>query len=310
MSYSVRLADVCLASFFLINLALELLVLCASPYAIRLAEKMRRPATGARLLLALRMLPMLLTSVAVAAWCVPSYLRYEQDASESIALTCTLLALCGLVTLGASAARLAWGLTASAQMLKRAEEPALEHTMFALVGFLRPRVIVSQRIREALSSPQMEAALLHEGAHSHSRDNLKRLALLAAPRPLGRLRRLESEWNRQAEWAADDAAVAGQPRRAIALAEALVCVARLSGRRQGSDLSSAVSSSLVARNDELGERVQRLLAQSPANAGSVPRSRAVTAAAGAVFAMALLFLAAHQSELLFLVHGAMERLAH
>jgi hypothetical protein len=301
MSYFIRLADVCLAAFFLINLALELVVLCVSPYAIRLAERMR-PSAGARMLLVVRLLPMLLTSVAVAAWCVPSYLRYEQDASESIALTCTLLALCGLVTLGASVARVAWGLSASAQILKRIDEPAI----FALVGFLRPRVIVSKRIREALSSTQMEAALLHEAAHSNSLDNLKRLAMLAVPRPLGRLRRLESEWNRLAEFAADDAAIAGEPRRAIALAEALVCVARLSGRLE----SSAVISSLVARQDELGERVGRLLALRATSAASLPRNPAVTAVGGAVFAASLLLLAMHQSELLFLVHSAMERLAH
>jgi hypothetical protein len=305
MSYFIRLANVCFASFFVINLALELLVLCVSPYVIRLAERMR-PAAGARLLLAMRLLPMLLTSVAIAAWCVPSYLRYEQDASESIALTCTLLALCGVVILGASAARLAWGLSASARMLKRADEPAMEHMMFALVGFLRPRVIVSRRIHEALSSPQMEAALLHEAAHSNALDNLKRLAMLAAPRPLGRLHRVESEWSRLAEFAADDAAIAGEPRRAIALAEALVCVARLSGRLEG----SAVISSLVARKDELGERVGRLLALKPADARSLSRSRAVSAAAVAGFAGSVLLLAMHQGELLFLAHSAMERLAH
>jgi hypothetical protein len=304
MSYFIRLVDVCLASFFVINLALELVVLCVSPYAVRLAERMRA-AAGARLLLALRLLPMAVTSVAVAAWCVPSYLRYEDDAAESIALTCTALALCGLVMLGASVARLAWGLNASARMLKRTDEPAAEHTMFALVGFLRPRVIVSKRIREALSSSQMEVALLHEAAHSSSLDNLKRLAMLATPRPLGlrRLRRLESEWSRLAEWAADDAAIADEPRRAIALAEALVCVARLSGRIE----DSAVISSLVARNDELGERVGRLLGQ---RTSSLPRSRVLPAAAGAVFGFSLVLLATRQNELLWLVHSAMERLAH
>jgi hypothetical protein len=304
MSYFIRLVDVCLASFFVINLVLELLVLCVSPYAVRLAERMRA-ATGARMLLALRLLPMVVTTVTVAAWCVPSYLRYEDDATESIALTCTALAICGLATLAASAARLIWGLSASARMLKRTDQ----HSMFALVGFLRPRVIVSSRIREALSSSQMEAALLHEAAHSSSLDNLKRLAMLTAPRPLGlrRLRRLETEWSRLAEWAADDAAIAGEPRRAIALAEALVCVARLSGRLEGSGLSSLVISSLVARNDELGERVERLLG---GRAISLPRSRALPAAAGAVFALTLVLLAMRQNELLLLVHSAMERLAH
>jgi Zn-dependent protease with chaperone function len=305
MSYTLRLADVCLASYFLLNLALEIVALALSRVARRGVERMR-PANGARLLLLLRLLPSTLSLLGALALCLPSYLRFEQDASESIGTGCTLLALCGFAMAGASAARLLWGLRASAAI----EQDGCSGPVFALVGFLRPRVMISQPVRNALSDAQMDAALRHERAHRSAGDNLKRLALLAAPRPLGlRLcfRGLEREWMRLAEWAADDAAIAGEPARALALAEALVSVARLCGN----GAAALVASSLVACNEDLERRVQRLLNTRPATSGrSSGAQPAMLTAAASTAAAILLALAARQSEVLALVHSAMESLAH
>ena len=308
MSYTLRLADVCLASWFLLNLALELTALAVSRLAIRSAERMNA-TTGARLLILLRLLPSTLAIIGTLTLCLPSYLRFEQDASESIGFGCTLLALCGLAMLCASAARLIWGIRLSAAIQRDRLQAAACDPIFALVGFLHPQVVVSNPIRSLLSDAQMEAALLHENAHLTARDNWKRLALLAAPRALflrACFRNLEEHWMRLAEWAADDAAIAGEPSRALALAEALVSVARISGTRP----QMLVASSLVVCNEDLERRVQRLLTSRHADA---PRSLAnhfATSAAALSAAAILLVLAQQQGALLALVHSAMESLAH
>ncbi len=150
----------------------------------------------------------------------------------------------------------------------------------------------------------MDAAMRHEAAHFHARDNLKRLAIYASPGLFpGSLRRLELHWKRLTEWAADDAAVAGEPRRAIALAEALVCVARLAGSQ---DLGPMVSS-LVAGEADLSQRIGRLLASQPDGAAAAIR-RPWTMLVPVALVVTL--VVAQQRELLYLVHCATERLVH
>jgi hypothetical protein len=301
MNYAMRLADVCLAAYFVMSLGFDLTAHGFVRGAMLRAERMK-PATGARVLLGLRFAPSVLAVLAVAAFCVPSYLRFEQDATESVGFICSLLALGGLVMLVVSAARLVWGLSVGGQ--RPQQHDGVERPVFALIGFIGPKVIVSSGIRKALSSTQMEAALLHEAAHSRSRDNLKRLALFAAPSPLGGWSTLETQWARLAEWAADDAAVGGEPRRALALAEALVCVAKLYGPEE--DL--LLASSLVARADDLGQRVQRILAQRQAVA--VPQTTSRVLMAWAAVIAATCAIVGQKVDLLYLVHCAMERLVH
>jgi hypothetical protein len=309
MSYYVRLVDVCLASYFLLNLALELIALAASRMAIRGAERMR-PVNGARFLLLVRLLPPVLAFVGTLALCVPSYLRFEQDASEDIGITCTLLALCGFAMLCASVARLVWGLRMSAAIKEDGFQVASCAPIFALVGFLRPQVIVSKPIRKLLSDAQMDAAMRHESAHLSAGDNLKRLALLAAPRPLflrACFRNLEEHWMRLAEWAADDAAIAGEPSRALALAEALVSVARISSNRA----ATLVASSLVVCNEDLERRVQRLLAVRVISSSRTSLLQRMALPAAALASVGLLvLLEQQQTSLLALVHSVMESLAH
>src|SRR5205823_6230938 len=123
-------------------------------------------------------------------------------------------------------------------------------------GLFRPVAIVSRDVVAALSEEQMEAAILHEKSHAKSHDNLKRLAILLAPAVFP-LARIEAAWRKFAEWAADDLAVAGDRARSVALAEALVRVARI-GRPQ----QMALATSLLG--DNFSARVERLVN------GSVP----------------------------------------
>src|SRR5262249_40710343 len=101
---------------------------------------------------------------------------------------------------------------------------------FMLAGILHPRVLVARRVLQTLTPQQLAVALRHEEAHRASRDNLKRLLLILCPGLLpfaGGFRKLECQWLRLTEWAADDHAVNGDPRRSLTLAEALIRVARL-----------------------------------------------------------------------------------
>ncbi|QHN04337.1 M56 family metallopeptidase [Granulicella sp. WH15] len=308
MSYTLRLACACLASFFLVHVAASLLILALSSVATRLAVRMRA-SSGALLLFGLRLLPLTLSTLTVLLFCIPSYLRFEQDASESIGYPCLAFAAAGAALIAAAAMRFVWALFASHRIAQDEASPRIGiRSPFTLVGFLHPRLIVSHRARQALSQSQMEAALLHEEAHRQSYDNLKRLAMVSAPGVLPlhpTFRSLEQQWARMAEWAADDAAVASEPMRAIALAEALVRVARLSTRSE----QIPVVSSLVACKDDLGERVQRLLGPTAQATPTTGHSRLRTAAVATAAAIITL-LATHQREVLSLVHSAMEFLVH
>jgi beta-lactamase regulating signal transducer with metallopeptidase domain len=137
-----------------------------------------------------------------------------------------------------------------------------EAPILALSGWLHPRLLISHSVLCALSAEELDAALRHEHAHRTSRDNAKRLLILLAPDifPFVRmLQTIERSWAKFAEWAADDQATAGDSRRAVALAAALVQVARLGcGPRL-----PVLSTSLLACDRDLSARVDRLLQAPP-----------------------------------------------
>src|SRR4029077_12109018 len=94
--------------------------------------------------------------------------------------------------------------------------------------------------------------------HRISRDNLKRLLLMLAPGLIPFVnpwQRLERSWARFTEWAADDMAVVGHPGRSLALASALVRVARAGPYPYPPPLVA----SLVGSGADLAARVNRLL---------------------------------------------------
>jgi len=133
-----------------------------------------------------------------------------------------------------------------------------------------------------------------------SRDNLKRLLLAFTPGLLpgvngfGGVERL---WARLAEWAADDHSVAGDPDRAIALAAALVRVARLGS------VPVPLASSMI-EGDDLAARVGRLLAPTPPLQVEVRRD----AIAVAMLMLASISALAAQPGTFESVHGLLERL--
>jgi Zn-dependent protease with chaperone function len=320
LPYTLRLLCLCFASFFLIHAALGLAVWTATPGAIRIGESMR-PRSGARFLLALRLLPVTLAAFVVAGLCVPSYLWLEtNEATERVGLACCAMALLAVLACASSLGRSVRALFLSARQARRCKREGRsdqsssvpvtvmngDAPVLALAGLIRPRVIVSRGVLQTLSREELEAALEHEHAHRKSQDNLKRLLLFLAPDILPFSRestRLNQYWARLIEWAADDEATAGDSRRSVSLAAALVRMARM-----GSAVAvSPLASSFLGNDRELSARVDRLLGFAPIRGNVSRRARAGLTTAAAL--IATLAIAATIRPATFLsVHHLLEQL--
>jgi hypothetical protein len=281
-----------------------------APWLMAVAKR-SKPRSAASLLLAARLFPSAAALFVVAGICVPSYLWLEPDATvEPVGLACLAAALLSVMSCGISARRglRAIGLSIRyeryCRRLGQETELALENTpvsviedaagLFALSGILHPRLVISREVLRNLSAGELEAALRHERAHGTSCDNLKRLLLLLAPDflpfwqspHLAGLESIERGWAQFTEWAADDKAVAGDLRRAVSLAGALVRVARLGVPAEASPLMT----SLLADGRDLEARVNRLLSVTPSSekpAHGRPMALAAMALASACFIAAM-----------------------
>ncbi len=157
-----------------------------------------------------------------------------------------------------------------------------------------------------LTPEQIDAALRHERAHRTSGDNLKRFLMLLAPDVLPFVRgfvTLEQHWAKAIEWAADEQASAGDPRRALSLADALVKVAKMGSKPQLSYLSS----SLMADDHDLSERVDRLLRPQPIPGKPAKPLIPIVSAAAALTAASLMIAVLWPASL-GMVHTALEHL--
>ena len=319
--YSLRLVCLCLAAFFLVHAAASAAARLAAPAAIRMAERMR-PRLAARLLLMLRLAPAALAAFVVAGLCAPSYLWLEPAASaEEIGVACMLAAALGAAVWAESLARAMRAALRSARDLRACRRAAREMPLAGepapvlvvpqnapfvlLAGVWRARLVVSQAVVQALPEEPLAAALRHEYAHRESRDNLKRLLILLAPGVVPGVRgmgTLERAWARFTEWAADDRAAAGDSRRSLSLAEALVRVARLGAAPSPAPLAT----SRLADGRDLAERVERLLHPSAQPERDLPRPVMGTAAVVCTAAAAGLM----HPAVLYSVHGLLEHLTH
>jgi beta-lactamase regulating signal transducer with metallopeptidase domain len=265
-SYLVRLLLLSSASFFLVQIAVEALIAVLAPSAIRRARTMR-PQHAAGFLLALRLLPSAFSAAVVAVLCVPSYLRFEPGAAEEeVGFLCLTAGILGAAVCAAAIYRTVIALVRSSRYLRScaAFESRIagesvwivqRSACVALAGIINPRVLISEGALRLLSADQLRIALRHERAHRESRDNFKRLLMLLAPSIFPNSRRLQQEWAKCAEWAADDQAAQGDPVQSATLAEALVSIARL---QTGIGVPTLIAS-LVDANENLSLRIDRLL---------------------------------------------------
>jgi hypothetical protein len=319
LPYALRLLCVCLASFFLLHLALallaHLLARVTRQWTARVAA--RDSARAAAFVLGIRLLPTALGIALVLALCVPSFLSFESERGSEVAgFPFLAAALLGAAVWVISSARSLRALRRSRRCLAGAlqslpggsepfwlwEGPA---PLLALAGVFRPRVVVSRKVVSALDANQFSAALCHEWAHRAAGDNLKRLLLLLAPEPLPGISlfgAMDRAWARLAEWAADDRAAGGDPHRSISLAEALVRVAKLGGAPRGSSLLS----SFVRSGEDISKRVERLLTPGVQPAGHRVSGRIAFAG----LAASPLLVGALVPGALSAVHQVLERLMH
>jgi hypothetical protein len=335
LAYLPRLACLCFAAFFVVCAASELAALALLPPAMRIAAAMR-PREGARFLFAWRSFPAALAGLVVFMLCIPSYLWLEPGVRhERVGIACVIAAILGGTVCFASAMRGIHSVAATFRFGRRCHRagtitrltqdgasPACllagHDALLGITGVFRPWLVVSQGVLNTLSKDQLSVALRHEAAHMASRDNLRRLLLLVAPRalPWHRSRKmLESGWTRFAEWAADDWAVDGDPRSSLSLATALVRMARMGeGPRM-----APLSMSLLNADYDLSARVRRLLqddadpAHRKAKSGKQDRrgARTLSLPGSAALPMAG-FLAAMimRPATLHSVHWLLERLTH
>ncbi|MGH9533833.1 MAG: hypothetical protein ACRD2E_03135 [Terriglobales bacterium] len=321
LSYPLRVVCLALAAGFLLHLALTLSVRLLSPWLERRAAAWT-PRAAARWVLAWRAAPFALACAVTGGMVLPAYLRFEPAGHAEQVGTGFLLAaaLGGAICLLALArwSRAALALRRLEQECRRggrdlattagipATVVSCDEPFVVLAGTRAPRVVLSRAAWQRLTPPQLEAALRHEAAHLTAGDRWRRGLLLLLPDPLPAwrgLRRCDQLWMRYSEWAADQAA-AGDPWRALHLAEALLAVGCGATSRAplGHPLGSLVSG-LASDGQDLAARVNRLLAV-PAAAGSVPARAAASNGEAAWHWPAALVALLTAAALLALPHAA------
>lgn len=271
--FNLRLFCLCAASFFLVNLALGLVIFLLAPVAVRIGERMN-PRSAGGFLLAARLLPAA-AALAVVGLVAGGYGQMEpRFTAEYVGAVCLIAALLGVAVCATAIARTVRASVKAFSYIRRCErvgertclsyeampvvvieEPVV---LFALAGIIHPRLVVSRPAILGLSHDQLAAAVRHEQAHRTAHDNLKRLLLLLAPDILPFIRTfgpLERGWARAAEWAADDGAAAGSSVCSLSLAEALVRIARMGIVPDLAPLSLP----LLEHTQDLSDRVDRLL---------------------------------------------------
>jgi Zn-dependent protease with chaperone function len=267
--YLVRGAALALAWLAAVN-AVASIVVAAT--ARRLVRANGRRSTA--FWLAMRLAPGVASVAFVALLFVPSYWRYEpRELGETFDLTLTALAVLGGALVAAAAGRgisasraagrrtRAWHDVSTPLALDAIDVPVfavdIDTPMMALAGVLRPRLLITRAVLDALTAEELRAGVAHELGHWRARDNLKRLAMRAAPdllRLTGAAGVLESRWASAAEHDADRRAC-GDASERCALASALVKVARLTPRC--TPLAEPIST--LVDGGEIASRVARLL---------------------------------------------------
>lgn len=257
-----------LGAYFIVSTVLSLAVTLTWRLV---AAAPTRASVVARRLFALRLLPSvggIATAILVALGYALWEPRTEYERAGWVALAAAaggavlvVMAAAGFLTAMASTARIRRALVAATRGALPTEPlPAsIIETAFpvvAIVGLVLPRLFVARNVLEACSPEELDAVLAHEQAHARQHDNLRRLALAAAPDVLGLCgggRRLDEAWKQATEFAADEAA-AREPNGGLHLASALVKVARLA-----TGPLDPVPASALYQGEPIAERVRRLV---------------------------------------------------
>jgi Zn-dependent protease with chaperone function len=305
-----------LAWFLLVNLVMSAAVAACGRWMTRRGNG----AGSATFWFVARVWPAAAALLFVVALFVPSYWKYEpRELVEGFDVTTTALALGAAVLFIAAAARgvgawrnaarrtRLWMRTARPLVVAGARMPVFEidadWPIMALVGVLRPRLLVTRGLVGVLTDEELAASVAHEIGHSRARDNLKRLLMRAAPDVLTSTtaaRAIERRWASASEHSADRTAASENALARCALASALVKVARLTPTV--TPITEPIST--LIDGGQIVSRVERLLA----DAAPPVRRRSMLAWTGLL--LAAVVAAVSYVPLLRLVHSATEVLVH
>src|SRR5689334_18361991 len=165
------------------------------------------------LLFCIRMFPVVLGMALTLGFALPSFLLLEpKRTAEAPELYLIVLALAGFCILIVFLLRSLWLLSVSRKTLKkwllrseilpisfpipvyRVESP---ESLIAVVGILRPKVLVGKAAFNSLTPHELKAALSHELEHVRSLDNQKQFVLKVSrlPRFLLCFSRLDPAWS-------------------------------------------------------------------------------------------------------------------
>ncbi|MGB6603075.1 MAG: M56 family metallopeptidase [Steroidobacteraceae bacterium] len=296
MTFALRLCVVLLASYSLAALLLSALV------ALAWRAGVRQTRLRSNDLLAMRLFPACGALLAVLCGVLPAFVLYEPPhESEAVGPMAIVLALFALAAFANGGAR-GWRACAAARRilgdvrtLESRIAPSGEsftvvdvaEPIVAVVGGWRPRAIAARSVLAACEQDEFRQVLAHESAHVAARDNFKFLLQLASPDPLAWLppgKALTARWRAATEFEADERAAGCDARKRVALASALLKVARLASGRP----ASAAELSIGVASGDVEERVRRLLGKRPSDLRrSIPLVQILAACALLIPAIAL-----------------------
>ena len=282
----------------------------------------RAPAVSrARLLYALRLMPAALGVLVAVALTSAAWARLEpRQTSETPGLPLLAASGLGLILILLSAGRglrawragraleRQWTAAGTPVELRGVALPAyrIVHPwpVVCVVGTVRPRLFVAEKVLDACTPEEMASVVAHEAGHVTAHDNLKRLVAKFLPDvlpwiPAGRA--LDKAWETAAEAAADARAAAARPGASLDLAAALLRVARLATGGSWVELPARA----LLDGASVAPRVQRLLSDET----DVPASLRMLAVWACVLAVPAAVLAASlEPSVLRIVQQAAETL--
>jgi beta-lactamase regulating signal transducer with metallopeptidase domain len=269
LSYLPRLACIALLGFGAFQMAMELILWLLCPVMDRLTTH-STARRRERVFFVAQLFPHLLALLFTSIFLVPQYLHSEINLQqERVGWLCIFFAAVVLSWHMAAASRglVMWQRTRKLQSACQSEPDTHsdvravslpdERPLLALVGLVRPRIVVS-KVLLGNKSFALDIAFDHERSHARHHDNWKLFLLTCLPNinlSYGHRLTCMQYWKRYAEWAADDDAVRGSRARAILLAESLVAFARFVPL----SATNIISMELAVHEEELAARVERLL---------------------------------------------------